>query len=108
VAREVEQVLGQNPGARVWFGPRMQWGYPAFGRPSPVGQPSWWHPGVSFPASKEADYVENWLGQEFELLIFLGRDATYLSPALLAEISKRYTRVPGDTAVTVLQLKPKR
>ncbi len=105
VAHNVQEVLAQNPRARVWFGPRMQWGYAAFAKPSPIGQPSWWHPGVSFPQNQEDDYMRKWIEQKFDLLIFLRGDATYLSPAFRREITARYAIAPSGSSLTVLRLK---
>jgi hypothetical protein len=106
LARAVEQVLNGHPGSRVWFGPRMQWAYAAFQRTSPVHQPSWWHPGVSFAAVDEDDYVRSWVDQRFDLLVFLHGDTTYMSPKFISEIRRRYVGVPSPAALTVLRLKP--
>jgi len=107
VASDVAKVMDHAPEqARVWFGPRMQWGYAAFHRPPPVGQPSWWHPGVAFPAADEAKYRADWFAQRFDMLIFLRGDATYLAPDFLAAINEHYTYVPSPPSLTLLRRKP--
>ena len=42
VLKEVAEVLRREPSSTVWFGPRMQWGYAAFNKPSPLHQPGIW------------------------------------------------------------------
>ena len=39
ILKEEAEVLRREPSSTVWFCPRMQWGYAAFGRQSPLHEP---------------------------------------------------------------------
>jgi hypothetical protein len=56
VNRELLEVVRRESSSTLWFGPRIQWAYAAYGKPSPRGQPIWWHPGVSFALADEDTY----------------------------------------------------
>ena len=96
VLAQVGQTVGRYPGAHVYFGPRMQWGYAAFGLPSPVGQPIWWHPGVSLASSDVGFYLDRWSAAEFDVLVFWYNaranvtDFTYMPQAFLDRIGMAY------------------
>lgn len=103
VEREVGEVLAWQPRSRVFFGPRMQWAYAAFRRPSPVGQPVWWHRGVSYPdrADAETAAVDAWAESKFDLLIFLHDDFTFLPPRFRSIMRSDYLSVEGFPALSV-------
>ena len=67
LAREQAQ---NSPPPRVFFGPRLEWGYAVFRRPSPKGLPIWWAPGVSFQPEAEESIVARFKEQAFDLLLF--------------------------------------
>lgn len=96
--------VGARPG-KVFFGPRMQWAYAAFGLQSPRGEPVWWHPGVSFPSDDESFFVEKWADANHDLLIFLKNDATYLSPQFLQVLSQRYDIDDSFPTLTICRLR---
>ena len=77
---------------RVYFGPRMQWAYAAYGLQSPAGLPVWWHPGVSFKISDEERYVRHLRESRFDVAIFLKGDSTYLSPEAIDAVTRGYVR----------------
>jgi hypothetical protein len=81
----------------------MQWAYAAFRYPSPSGQPVWWHPGVTYPASRgvEALFIDWWIAADYDLVVFLNRDVTYLPPEFLAAIAERYEERPGYRSLSV-------
>lgn len=103
VERQVGDVLLARPQARVFFGPRMQWAYAAFRRPSPTGQPVWWHRGVSYPDRDDAEEsaVSAWAASHPDLLVFLRGDFTYLPPRMLALIRDDYAPVSGYPDLSV-------
>lgn len=100
VVAEVSAAIRRHPGANVFFGPRMQWGYAAMNLTAPIDQPSWWHPGVAYKAEDESRYLDNWRKARHEVLIFLKNDFTYISADFRKEIATRYKR-EGDSAVAV-------
>ncbi len=102
VVNEIRNVLDNNKGGKVYFGPRMQWAYASFGMPSPLNQPVIWDPGTVFAKRNEFKYVQNWIAHEFEILIFLKNDFTYMSPEFLAAIAARYSVDQSYPQLTVL------
>ncbi len=102
---EIGEVLKRHPGARVFFGPRMQWGYAAFRLPEPRSLPAWWHPGVSFGKKDEAALEDRWAASRFDILVFLGGDRTYFSPRYLDMIEDNY--IPAEEYSTLEVLRPK-
>lgn len=103
VERQAGEVLDARRPSRVFFGPRMQWAYAAFRRPSPVGQPVWWHRGVSYPdrADAEAAAVGAWEASRPDLLVFLRGDFTYLPPRMYSIIRVEYEPLEGYPALSV-------
>lgn len=106
--REVGDVLQDNPSRRVFFGPRMQWAYAAFGLPAPAKQPVWWHAGVSYSKDEELRYVIQWNSVKYDVLIFYKDDNSYLPIEFLTAVGQSYA-VSRDrkelTRLTVLTRK---
>jgi hypothetical protein len=88
---DIAQVLRENPGT-VFFGPRLEFAYAAFGAPSPKDLPIWWDPGTAFAQEDEPALVEIWRQRHFQTLIFLEDDFTYYPDLLVALIHSTYTR----------------
>ena len=106
VCSEVDTVLSQSGRSSVYFGPRMQWAYAAFGVKPPLGQPSWWHPGVSFPNSMESNYIKAWASKKFDTVVFFKNDMTYMSPEFREILNKDYTIDQSSPCLTVLHRIP--
>ena len=106
VCSEVDAVLSQSGRSSVYFGPRMQWAYAAFGVTPPLNQPSWWHPGVSFPKGMESFYIKAWASRKFETVVLFKNDLTYLSPEFIEILSKNYTTDQSSPFLTVLHRIP--
>jgi hypothetical protein len=104
---EIRSALGAGGATpeKVFFGPRMQWGYAAFGLRSPQGEPVWWHPGVSFPSDAEPYFVSEWIKARHDLLVFLKNDGTYLSPEFIQALSERYVADNSYPTLTVFRLR---
>lgn len=104
VEREVATALSVLRPRRPFFGPRMQWGYAAFGFEPPRNQPPWWHPGVTYPAgsAEEDAYVQCWIEARHDALIFLRGDYTYLPSRFLQEAGRRYVELPGLPWIQIL------
>ncbi|MGB8933381.1 MAG: hypothetical protein WCC48_19215, partial [Anaeromyxobacteraceae bacterium] len=103
VEGELARLLAAAAPHRPWFGPRMQWAYAAFQVPSPSGQPPWWHPGVTYPPLKSAEalLVHRWIDADYDLVVFLKQDTTYMPAALLDAIARGYEERPGFGTLTV-------
>ena len=106
VCTEVETALRQTKDSSVYFGPRMQWAYAAFGIEPPRHQPSWWHPGVAFSQAEEGAYIAQWDTNRFGTLMFLKGDATYMSPEFISLIQSHYRLLNDGSNITVLQRLP--
>lgn len=104
VEREVAIAVQTLRPGRPFFGPRMQWGYAAFGFESPRGQPPWWHPGVTYAegSPEENAYVERWVEARHDVLVFLRGDRTFLPPRLLWEEAHHYVELTGFQLIEVL------
>ena len=96
------EVIGAGR-TRIFFGPRMQWGYAAVGLPSPVGPPVWWHGGVAFPHEHMPIYVDRFVEQQHDLLIYLKDDMTYYPPELMAAIQRDYVQDQRHSQLTVFR-----
>jgi hypothetical protein len=106
ICREVAGLLSTAPGKKIHFGPRMQWAYAAYGAIPPKDQPSWWHPGVSFPAKDEARYLEGWFSQRYDLAMFLKNDFTYLPMDFMEALTSRYSVDQSNPRLTVFRIRP--
>ena len=102
---QVAEVVSRLGSSSIFFGPRMQWGYAAFGRSSPVQQPAWWDPGVSFPRQDEAKYTQAFLKSRFQVLVFLKDDMTYYPLGLIEAIREAYEEDQALSRLTVFRLK---
>jgi len=105
VNQQLAELLRKEPGASVAFGPRMQWAYAAFNKPSPRNQPIWWHPGVSFAAVDEELYISRFLDSRFDLIvIFKGNGPTvYMSDNFVRELLQRYSVDQSYSTLIVLR-----
>lgn len=102
VYTEAQSALTHSRDQSVYFGPRMQWGYAAFGIAPPLHQPSWWHPGVSFPKNMESELIGEWNSHHFDLLIFLKNDVTYMSSEFLGVLNRSYSVDQSYPLLTIL------
>jgi len=106
VCSEVDFVLSRFGRSSVYFGPRMQWAYAAFGVTPPLNQPSWWHPGVSFPKVMESSYIKAWASKKFDTVVLFKNDLTYMSPEFIEILIKNYTVDQNSPFLTVLHRIP--
>jgi len=95
MVRQMSQVLKDDKQS-VFFGPRMEFGYAAFRRPSPRHLPIWWHPGSSFVLTDEPRILTVWSASCFDTLIFARNDFTYYSPSFINVIWAHYERLPDQ------------
>jgi hypothetical protein len=67
---QAEKVLTHYPNERVFFGPRLEFAYPVFGRPPIPGVPLLWDPGNIFSRDQLPNYLLSLQRQCPDLLIF--------------------------------------
>jgi hypothetical protein len=83
----------------VFFGPRIEFGYAAFGLPSPRGFPIfWWWGGVSYPIRDEGIVVERFKNYAPLLCFFYADDPKgyeNFPPKIRDFLRERYTLVRG-------------
>lgn len=88
--QETDQIVAKRSGARVFFGPRLEFLYARDHFTSPKGLPLWWHPGTSFPLGQEQAVVTAWKASHFDVLLFLHNDRTQIPRGILDEIDHNY------------------
>jgi hypothetical protein len=107
--RDIQSVLDALPPGirqegRVFFGPRMEFGYPAYGITPPPGMSVWWMgTGEGRPETVHA-VVETFRRWNPVCCIFLRDDFTYMPPELLRHLAENYVIASGRD-MTLLWLK---
>jgi hypothetical protein len=91
VLNDIAQVKGKYPHHKIFFGPRMEFGYLYTKSPSPLGMPLWWHPGTSYSMSDEKKIIENFIQAKFDVVIFLKGDRYRMPAELLIYIIDNYS-----------------
>jgi hypothetical protein len=106
VVKEATEVLRREPSATVWFGPRMQWGYAAFDKPSPLHEPVVWDGGrTMYAKSKEEYYFNNFLQSRRQLVILFKNDVTFFSQDEVRLLGQQYNLDQSYLMLTILRLK---
>jgi hypothetical protein len=100
--QQLQEILPSCP-RPVFFGPRMEFAYAAFGLPSPAHLPVGWTPGTTFPAANEPAILQAWQAQSFATLIFWKRDFTNYSPEFLKMIQSSYEVDDSRARLTVFR-----
>ncbi len=81
----------------VYFGPRLEFAYAAFGIPSPKHLPVWYHPGNSYPEALGDTIAAAFVSQEFEMGVFLKSDQapdfTYLPARITQDFEQHFQRI---------------
>lgn len=90
-------------GRRLFFGPRLEFGYAVLQTSSPQGMPLWWHPGSSYAVHDEANVVGAFVANRFDTLIFLGDDRTRMPQALLNRIETNYRFIGIDGPLQIYE-----
>lgn len=98
---EMERVKASLPQARIFFGPRIEFGYAATATVSPQDLPLWWHPGTSYATSDEQRVVDAFQRNRFDVLVFLKNDRTRMPPALLDVIAQGYRLRPASGGLDI-------
>jgi regulator of sirC expression with transglutaminase-like and TPR domain len=70
VLKEMALAKKEFPHQKIFFGPRMEFGYLYTKSPSPLGLSLWWHPGTSYSMDDEKKVIEHFIQAKFDVLIF--------------------------------------
>ena len=73
VMNDLEHAVGKHPRETIFFGPWIEFAYPAYGRKPPAGFPAWWHPGTSYFPEDGTVAVKTFSARQIDILIFLKR-----------------------------------
>ena len=103
--QQIEELIRKEPNSTIAFGPRMQWGYAVFNKPSPRYQPIWWHAGVAFAKSDEPMYVNGFFERHFDLLILNKNDVILFPDYFIHSLGYYYTIDQSYSRLTVLRRK---
>jgi hypothetical protein len=99
---DVQTVLDVSEGKRLFFGPRMEFAYAAFGVPSPRELPVYWHPGISYDHADDEAIAATFMRLRFDAAVFLRADFTHMPRPLLRALNANYTRFDdGELTVAV-------
>jgi hypothetical protein len=112
VMLEARSVLMENYGDEkswalqpVYFGPRIEFAYAAFGIASPVNLPIWWHPNNSYPPERETEYARTFIDYGFENAVFMKKpgenepDYGFLPESIISELETNYNRTDYSSIV---------
>jgi hypothetical protein len=100
--QQVQEILPFCP-RPVFFGPRMEFGYAAFGLPSPPHLPVGWTPGTTFDADDEPAILQTWQDQCFGTLIYSKDDFTYYSSDFTDLIESMYEKDESKDRLTIFR-----
>jgi hypothetical protein len=103
VLAEVQQVLDQFPSEeKVFFGPRMEFGYAAFHRTVTRGLPLAWDTGNFYSPERLPYFLLNFQKEDPDLLIFLKNDYTRMeSVGYYIQNTNTYERYEGFPRLSV-------
>jgi hypothetical protein len=111
--RDLERTVAKHKNETIFFGPWIEFAYPAFGQRPPEGFPIWWHPGISYFPEDEVFALQSLIAGKCEVLIFLKRETAFKAnfyqmpdrfPVL---IDRLYTLDEQYETLEVYRLRPK-
>ncbi|MGD0814608.1 MAG: hypothetical protein ABSA83_13460 [Verrucomicrobiota bacterium] len=105
VLKEEAEVLRQAQSATVWFGPRMEWGYAAFDKESPLNEPVVWDRLTMFDSSKEQFYLDQFLQSRRQVLILFKNDFCNYTQDEVQQFLQYYDVNQSFPLLTILILK---
>ena len=89
---------------KVFFGPRVEFGYAAFHLPPPVNTPLWFDRKEAWPINGESSVLRSFVKNKFDLLIFYRGDVTDFSYNMISYINHNYHK-EGDYKYALLLVK---
>lgn len=106
VTRDVAQVVERIHEARgdvepsIYFGPRLQWAYPALRERPAAGIPVYWEP-FQAPSARSDRMVERFAKANIEYAVFLREDYTFIPKAMIDLLASDYIRADVTPTLTV-------
>jgi hypothetical protein len=101
VMKDLDAAVNKHRGESIFFGPWIEFAYPAFGVKPPAGFPVWWHEGTSyFP--ENTDFVgEAIRTRKIDVLILLKGNFYHMPAWVQHQIAEQYT---ADTTFPTLNV----
>lgn len=93
---ESKSIIEKYKPKKVFFGPRVEFGYAAFALDPAKNIPLWFDPTAAWLPSESSDLAMKWINSDFEMLIFHRMDVTYMPNEIIEFINKNYRFVSGD------------
>jgi hypothetical protein len=88
---ELNAVIPQVRGRKLWFHQSLNWVKAAYGLPSERNELPWWEPwGFGKPEPTVAKWTARWLEADYDALLFHNEDFYGISPAMAERIRTRY------------------
>jgi hypothetical protein len=88
--------------SRIYFGPRIEFAYPAYGIAPAKGLPLWFSDTGEIAAAQLAPDVRSFENAKFQICVFLKNDFTYIPSAVLQYLGRSYVRYQtGELTVFV-------
>ena len=84
----------------IYFGPRLQWAYPALRERPAIGIPVYWEP-FQMPSARSTEMVERFSEANIDYAIFLRNDYTFLPVKMIALLEREYLRSDATPTLTV-------
>jgi hypothetical protein len=106
VLNDLDHAVRKRADDQIFFGPWIEFAYPAFGRKPPQGFPVWWHPGISYFPEDAAFALDAFRSRRFDVLIFLSRNFFQMPEESHSIISEYYTIEEYYDTLTVYRRKP--
>lgn len=102
---DLERLDLLRPGARVYFGPRVDFGAAAFGFAPERGVPLWWNAYGEMSKETEEALLKRFREVRFDACVFARDDFTFLPNSVTAELSSSFVREDG-TYLSVYARRP--
>ena len=90
---EIQSIKRDSPNSKLFFGPRLEFGYALTLTHSPYGMPLWWHPGSSYSVNDEGKVVSMFMENNFDILIFSRHDRTRMPSSVLRHIERNFHEI---------------
>lgn len=101
ILKEIEITRSRFLTNRIFFGPRIEFGYLLTKVRSPNGLPLWWHPGTSYSTEDEDVVLMNFINNDFDILFFAKLDRTRMPIKILNFIESNYHQLNNYRYVDV-------
>jgi hypothetical protein len=107
VLAQTADVLSAHPSQKVFFGPRMEFGYALYNKPLTRGMPLLWDVGNLFSRDRFLSLLWAFQQQDPDVLIFLRGDYTRMGPvSYYIQRTSTYQRIDSYSELTVYLRNP--